>query len=80
MEQVRVGLENSHAIICEECRNDTFIQGMYLRRVSKLLTGAADDMIANVPTFICTKCNHVNEAFQLNDVKPVKAIPKIITG
>ena len=38
--------------------------------VSKLLTGAAEDMIVPVPTFTCSKCSHVNEQFQVKDSKP----------
>lgn len=69
-QNVRVGLENSSPIVCESCGNDTFNEASYLRRVSKLLTGSADDTIVHVPTFTCSKCSHVNEQFQVKDAKP----------
>lgn len=69
-QNVRVGLENSSPIVCESCGNDTFKEASYLRRVSKLLTGSAEDMIIPVPTFTCSKCSHVNEQFQVKDAKP----------
>ena len=68
-QQVRVGLENSTAIVCENCDNTTFREASYLRKVSRLLTGSADDMIVPVPTFICAKCGHVNEQFQIKEPK-----------
>jgi len=68
-QQVRVGLENSTAIVCEDCGNSTFTEASYLRKISRLLTGSAEDMIVPVPTFVCTKCGHVNEQFQIKEPK-----------
>ena len=81
MEQnVRVGLENSSPIICEACGGDTFSEATYLRKISKLLTGSPEDMIVPVPTFICTKCGHVNTQFQVKDAKAQPTdTPKIIS-
>lgn len=64
-QNLRVGLDSSTPIVCESCGNDTFREAAYLRKVSKLLTGSPEDMIVPVPTFVCAKCNHVNEGFQL---------------
>jgi hypothetical protein len=68
--KIRLGLENSNAITCEACENDTFVEANYLRRVSKLLTGSADDMVVPVPTFLCSKCGHINANFKIQDAKP----------
>lgn len=74
--QMKVNLENSTAIVCEACGNDTFTEAFYIRKISKLLTGSAEDLIAPVPTFACLKCNTINEQFQLADSKPnSKIIP-----
>lgn len=67
-QQLRVGLENSKAIICESCGNNTFTEANYLRSISKLLTGSSEDMIVPIPTFTCTKCGHVNKQFKLKNV------------
>jgi uncharacterized Zn finger protein len=75
-QQVRVGLENSTAIVCESCGNPTFKEASYLRKVSRLLTGSAEDMLVPVPTFICTKCGHVNEQFQIKEPKKPDPIIK----
>jgi len=65
--KIRVGLENSTAIVCEACGNDTFVEANYLRKISKLLTGSAEDMVVPMPTFLCTKCNNINSSFRIPD-------------
>lgn len=73
--KIRVGLENSTAIVCESCGNDTFIEANYLRKISKLLTGSAEDMVVPMPTFLCAKCNHINAGFAMPGEKSPE--PKI---
>jgi uncharacterized Zn finger protein len=75
-QQMRVGLDNSTPIVCESCSNSTFKEASYLRKISRLLTGSAEDMIVPVPTFICTKCGHVNEQFQIKEPKKPDTIIK----
>lgn len=77
-QNLRVGLDSSTPIVCESCGNDTFKEAAYLRKVSKLLTGSPEDMIVPVPTFVCVKCNHVNEGFQLKEPKSKPEDQKII--
>ena len=38
------------------------MEGIFLRKASKFLTGQAQDSIIPVPTFICAQCGKVNEA------------------
>lgn len=64
--QLRVGLESSTGISCTECGNDTFIEVTYLRKISKLLTGTAEDALIPIPTFACAKCNNINPEFKMN--------------
>ena len=75
--KIRVGLENSNAIVCEACGNDTFREANYLRRVSKLLTGSPEDMIIPVPTFLCTKCDNVNSNFRIQEPAPAPSSIKL---
>ena len=63
--QIRIGLENSNPIVCEACKNDTFVEVNYLRRISKLLTGTPQVVVMNFPAFACSKCGHINEQFRL---------------
>lgn len=67
--KIKVGLENSTAIVCDECGSQTFKEVTYLRRISRLLTGAQDDMIVPIPAFACSVCNHVNDQFQIKEQK-----------
>jgi hypothetical protein len=78
-QQLRVGLENSTAILCEACGNSTFKEASYLRKISRLMAGTPDDVIMPVPTFICAKCAHVNSQFQIREEKteePLNIIEK----
>ena len=64
-QQPNISIDKTTPIICEECENDTFVQALFLRKISPLLTGTGQEGVVPVPTFMCTKCNHVNKAFQL---------------
>ena len=64
-QQPNISIDKTTPIICEECGNDTFVQALFLRKISPLLTGTGQEGVVPVPTFMCTKCNHVNKAFQL---------------
>jgi hypothetical protein len=57
--------KNSTPIKCEnlECENDTFREVMYIRRISKLITGAPNDSYMPIPTYQCSKCSHINKDF-----------------
>jgi len=63
--QLRVGLESSTGISCTECGNDTFHEVVYLRKISKILTGTAEDALIPIPSFACSKCGNVNPEFKM---------------
>lgn len=67
-EQVKlnISLDKTTPIACEECGNETFTQVLFLRRISKFLTGDAQDSHQPIPTFACAKCNFVNKEYQLH--------------
>ena len=60
---VNIPLDKTTPIICEECGNQTFQQGLLLRRVSRFLTFKPQDSIMPIATFICSKCGHANQEF-----------------
>lgn len=64
-QQPNISIDKTTPIICEECGNDTFVQALFLRKISPLLTGTGQEGVVPVPTFMCTKCSHVNEAYRL---------------
>jgi len=70
LDQIKVSLDNSTEVNCEECGNATFTEVFYIRKISKLLIGAQDDMITNIPTFAYAKCGHINKEFEIQIEKP----------
>jgi uncharacterized Zn finger protein len=61
--KVNVPLDKTLGIKCEACECETFQEALLLRKVSKFLTGQAQDGVLPIPTFVCTKCGHVNKDF-----------------
>ena len=49
--------------VCEKCENTTFQEALMLRKVSRFLTGDAQDGLMPIATFACIKCGHVNQEF-----------------
>ena len=60
----------SEPVCCEECGNKVFTQGVYLRKLSKILAATDRDVVRPFPTFSCTKCGHVNKEFVMFENKP----------
>ena len=61
--KLNVALDKTTGVKCESCGNETFQEALLLRKVSKFLTGQAQDGILPIPTFVCSKCGNVNEEF-----------------
>jgi len=62
--QMNVDFSQTTGLECDECKNETFTQVFYIRKLSKLLSPAGEESIIPVPTFACTKCGHVNEGLK----------------
>jgi len=61
--QLKVSLDKTVPIKCEECGSEAFQEAVMLRKVSKFLTGDAQDGVLPIATFVCAKCGHVNSEF-----------------
>jgi uncharacterized Zn finger protein len=61
--KLNVSLDKTVAMTCDECGHEVFQEGMMLRKVSKFLTGNAQDGLVPIPVFMCSKCGHVNQEF-----------------
>ena len=57
-------LTDAREMLCE-CGNNTFMDGMRFRKVSRLLTGAPVDSVIPIQIFLCTKCGEA-----LNEMLP----------
>jgi len=71
--KLNISLDKTTGIVCEECGNQTFQEGLLIRKASKFLTGTAQDAIIPIPTFACTKCGHVNNEFFPQELQEPKA-------
>jgi hypothetical protein len=68
MENMKLNVDlakNSTAVKCqnEECESDLFREVAYLRKISKLFTGAPNDTYVPIPVFQCSVCGHINKEF-----------------
>ena len=63
-QQMNVDFSQTTGLECDECKNETFTQVFYIRKLSALLSPAGEESIIPVPTFACTKCGHVNEGLK----------------
>ena len=61
--KINITIDQTTEIKCDACGNTTFIEVMYLRRASALLTGSAKDGIVPIPTISCAACGNINQEF-----------------
>jgi len=73
--QPKVNLRDSETIKCEKCESIYFREVIYIKKVSKLLTGSPEDTIVPFPIYKCDSCGHVNKGFNPFDEEPEQ--PKI---
>jgi hypothetical protein len=58
---------------CEKCKSIYFDEVHVVKKVSKLLTGAAEDTIVPFPILRCADCKHVNSDMNpLKDEEPIQ--------
>jgi hypothetical protein len=65
-------IDQTTEVTCDKCGNNVFMEGSFLRRASKLITGAVKDSYIPIPTFYCVKCNQVNDEFIPAELKKIK--------
>jgi len=61
--QAGVTLDSTTEVSCDECHSTTFSEAVMMRKVSRIVTGAAKDSYVPIPVFICTACGCVNDEF-----------------
>lgn len=65
--QANVDLKTLPKVECEKCKNQVFISGYMLLKVSPLISSTGKAGYMPVPTFACSTCGHVNK--ELNPLK-----------
>lgn len=63
LEKPTVNLRDSETIKCESCGSIYFREVIYIKKVSKILTGSPDDTIVPFPIYKCDDCGHINKGF-----------------
>ena len=61
-QNIQIDPNNTTAITCDNCGCDKFRPIFFLRKVSRFITGEADDRIIPIDTLACLKCDHVNDS------------------
>jgi len=68
-QQLNISLDKTTGVVCEECDNQVFREGVMLRKASRFITGTAQDAIIPIQVFTCSKCGNVNEEFLPSQLK-----------
>lgn len=60
-----IRFDQTTGVVCEKCKNNTFKEVLFLRRVSKFLlaSNTDKDQLIPVPAFACSECGTVNQDF-----------------
>jgi uncharacterized Zn finger protein len=61
----QISLKDAETIKCDACENETFQEVLSFKKVSKLLTGSANDSIVPFPIYKCDACGHINPEFAM---------------
>ena len=64
-----IDIKQTSEVTCTTCGNNVFVQGVFLRRVSALVSPQGRDGYLPVPTFYCTSCGGVNDEFVPAELK-----------
>jgi len=59
----KVNLRDCETIKCEKCDSVYFREVIYIKKVSRLLTGSAEDTTVPFPIYKCDECGHINKGF-----------------
>jgi DNA-directed RNA polymerase subunit RPC12/RpoP len=62
--QLNINLSEMPYLECEECNSTLFEEKIMIKKVSKFMTGGAQDSIVPLPVIACAKCGHINEMFK----------------
>ena len=64
----QIDIKSTTTITCEECKCEYFVEAIMLRKASRLMTGAAQDQVIQIPTLRCADCGNVNKDFKIKEL------------
>jgi len=68
---LNISPNDTTAITCNECGNESFRPIVFLRKISRFLSPDGQEHIIPLDSMECTKCQNVNKEFN-----PIPSIPK----
>jgi uncharacterized Zn finger protein len=63
LQRPKINLRDCPTIKCESCGSIYFREVIYLKKVSKLMTGDSEDTTVPFPIYKCDDCGHINQGF-----------------
>jgi uncharacterized Zn finger protein len=63
LEKPKINLRDCETIKCEKCEGIYFREVIYVKKVSKLLTGSPEDTTVPFPIYKCDSCGNINKGF-----------------
>lgn len=78
IQKPKVDLRDCETTKCEECGSIYFREVIYIKKVSKLMTGSHEDTTVPFPIYKCDSCGHVNKGFNPFEEEVESPKPTII--
>jgi uncharacterized Zn finger protein len=63
IDKPKINLRDQPTISCESCGHKYFREVIYIKKVSKILTGSPEDTTVPFPIYKCDSCGHINSGF-----------------
>ena len=62
-QQVNLNIQDTQAIVCEECESQAFRPVVFLRKVSRFVSPDGQEHLWPLDSMECAKCGHINKQF-----------------
>ena len=66
---IKIDMEQTEGVKCEECEHEVFNHGFMLRSVSAVLSPNGEEGLIPIQVFECASCGHVNSQFIPRELK-----------
>ena len=63
IDKPKISLREQPTISCDSCGHKYFREVIYIKMVSKILTGSPEDTTVPFPIYACDACGHINDGF-----------------
>jgi hypothetical protein len=74
--QPQIDLGKSKPIVCSECGDDVFVTAGKFRKISKLITGTAQDVVVPIDVMLCANCGQICEELMPEQLKALMQMDK----